>query len=90
MPDSTITFQSTPNPNALKCLAGRTISDRPRSFFRAQEAEQDPLGRALFAIPGVTNILIQDTWLTVSKAPEAEWGPIRAGVERVLREHTNA
>lgn len=86
MPRSSVTFQETPNPNALKCVVGRVISERPRSYFRADQAAGDPLGEALFAIPGVTNLLIQDTWLTVSKSPGAAWGPIRAAVERTLAE----
>jgi hypothetical protein len=90
MPETPVTFQPTPNPNALKCLVGRTISDRPRSFFNAAEAQGDPLGRELFAIPGVTNVLIQDSWLTVCKKPDADWASIRAGVERVLRESKGA
>ena len=79
-----IEFQTTPNPNALKCVVGAVISDRPRSYFRAAEAAGDALATALFEIPGVTNVLIQDTWLTVCKSPEADWRGIKRGVERVL------
>lgn len=80
-----VTFQTTPNPNALKCVVEGVISDRPRSFFKAADAAGDELGTALFAIPGVTNILIQDRWLTVCKSPEADWKGIKAGVEKVVR-----
>ncbi len=79
------TFQTTPNPNAIKCVVEGVISDRPRSYFKAADAGGDALALALFAIPGVTNVLIQDTWLTVCKTPEAEWRGIKAGVEKVLK-----
>lgn len=79
-----VTFQTTPNPAAVKCLVGATISDRPRSYFNAAAAAGDRLAEALFAIPGVTNVLIQDTWLTVCKAEGVEWGPVKTGVRRAV------
>lgn len=78
------TFQETPNPNALKCVLDRSVGGGMRSYFNAGDAAGDALGAALFAVPGVTNVLINGGWITVSKRPEAAWKEIRAGVERVL------
>ena len=78
-------FQDTPNPNALKCVLDRRAGDKARSFFPAADAAADPLGAALFSVTGVTNILINGDWITVSKRPEAQWREIKEGVERVLR-----
>lgn len=86
MPYSVRHFQPTPNPNAVKCILDRKATERPRSYFRAQEAAGDPLGAALFAIAGVTNVLISGDWITVNKSPEADWKSVKAGIERVLRE----
>lgn len=79
-------FQDTPNPNALKCVLDRSPSATPRSYFTAAEAKDDPLGSKLFAIRGVTNVLINDGWITVCKAADAPWKPIRSAIERVLGE----
>jgi len=81
-----IEFRGTPNPNAVKCVLDRSLGPRPRSYFRAEEAASDPVGRALFAIEGVTNVLISGDWATVSKRAEARWGPIKEGVRRVMAE----
>jgi len=81
-----VKFQETPNPNAIKCVLDRSPGPVPRSYFNAEAAKDDPLGRALFAIPGVTTVLISDGWVTVNKAPGTPWGPVRAGVERALAE----
>ncbi len=86
MPYLVRVFQTTPNPNAIKCVLDRTIADRPRSYFRAEEAAADPVGAGLFAIRGVTNVLINGDWITVNKSPEADWKDVKAGVERVLRD----
>jgi hypothetical protein len=86
MPSVVKSFQPTPNPNALKCILDRSISERPRSYFSPDQVESDPLAAALFALGGITNLLINDNWITVSKTPDADWKTIKSGVERVLRE----
>lgn len=94
MPPSVKSFQPTPNPNALKCvLEGRldvAPSPKPRSYARPQDAADDPLARALLAIPGVTNVLIHPDWITINRAPDAEWAPIKAAVTRALRDADQA
>ncbi|MBC7835284.1 MAG: NifU N-terminal domain-containing protein [Phycisphaerales bacterium] len=85
MPYAITRFDPTPNPNALKCILDRPISDRPRSFRSAAEATSDPLAAAIFAVPGVTNLLLNGDWLTVNKSSESEWKPVKAGVQAALR-----
>lgn len=84
MPYRVTEFESTPNPNAVKCWLDRPISDRPRSFFNAQMAAEDPVAAALFADAGITNILFNGDWLTVNKPPDADWTSTKAKVKRVL------
>jgi len=86
MPLRVKSFQATPNPNAVKCVLEGRLDPAPRSYFKAEEAASDPLASSLFAIPGVTNLLLQPDWITVGKAPDADWKPIRAAIERVLRD----
>jgi NFU1 iron-sulfur cluster scaffold homolog, mitochondrial len=85
MPYSVTKFQTTPNPNAIKCVLDRKTGSTVRSYFAAAQAASDPLAAGLFAVPGVTNILINSDWITVNKTPEADWATVKAGVERVLR-----
>ena len=77
-------IEDTPNPNALKCVTDKPPSERPRSYFNAEQAQGDPLAEALFGIEGVTNVLIHQLFVTVCKAPEADWGPIKKSLKRVL------
>jgi hypothetical protein len=79
-----VRYQETPNPNALKVFLDHSAGPGIRSYFRAEEASGDPLGAALFAVPGVTNVLINGGWLTVNKADAASWREIKTGVEGVL------
>lgn len=84
MPIRVTKFQDTPNPNAVKCLLDRRVSEGSRSYLDAAAARADPIAARLFEIEGVRNVLLHGDWLTVGKTPEADWGRIRPGVERVL------
>lgn len=82
MASKVVRFDATPNPNAIKCVLDAPIGDSVRSYFRAEEARAagDALAMALFALPGVTNVLIHTEWVTVGKSPDASWGAIKEGV----------
>lgn len=90
-------FESTPNPNALKCLMGGDASGRDvgghtpsirdgpaRSYRSAEEAAGDPLAEALFAVDGVTNVLVMPGWVTVCKRADAAWKPLKPKLKRVI------
>lgn len=79
--------QPTPNPNALKFIVEGSLSDQPLSFFNADAAKDHALGSKLFAIPGVTSLLILNDFVTVSKAPDAVWRQITPAAKRVIAEH---
>lgn len=76
--------QPTPNPNARKFILDRPISAQPASFFNAASATDHPLARQLFAIPGISSLLLLGDFVTVNKAPDAAWEPIARQVKRVL------
>ena len=84
MPYRILEFETTPNPNALKCWLDGRISDGPRSFLNAEMAAGDPVAAALFAEAGVKTVLFNGDWLTVNKTPEANWRTVKTHVKRVL------
>jgi hypothetical protein len=90
LPDITIEFQDTPNPNALKCILPRPVPGRGgpglRSYSTPAEAATDPLASALLALPGFANVLIHETWVTVGRVPGADWRTVKAGLRKVLGE----
>ncbi len=84
MPYTVTEFESTPNPNAVKCWLDRPISQGPRSFLSAQAAREDAIASALFAEAGATTVLFNGDWLTVNKPAHADWGSVKAKINRVL------
>mgnify|MGYP001256342662 CR=1 FL=1 len=84
MPYRVTRYEETPNPNALKCILDRAISDHPKSFRSPDAAAGDALAESLFAVDGVAVIYMNADWMTINKAPAASWKSVKSGVERVL------
>ena len=77
-------YETTPNPDALKCLLDTRISDRPRSFIGSAQAEGDPIAGPMFARARLRAVLINTDWITVNKEPDADWKDIKPIVEEIL------
>ncbi|MBI1395267.1 MAG: NifU family protein [Betaproteobacteria bacterium] len=77
----------TPNPNARKFILKEPLTwGVARSFDSAEEAQDDPLANALFAIPHVTNVFYVDHWLTVTQDGAADWSSLLREVAVPIRE----
>jgi hypothetical protein len=79
-------FESTPNPNAMKCWLDRPISHGPRSFLSAEMAREDPIAHALFERAGATAVLFNGDWVTVNKPPDAHWATVKRRIKQILAE----
>ena len=86
MPFTVTEFESTPNPNAVKCWLDKPISVGPRSFLNARMAGDDPVARALFEQAGATTVLFNGDWVTVNKPPDADWNAVKRKVQRVFKD----
>lgn len=72
-----INIEPTPNPDALKFILQRPLlRSGVRSFRDFASAVGDPLGSALFALGTVTSVFYMDRFVTVNKAPSADWSDL--------------
>jgi NFU1 iron-sulfur cluster scaffold homolog, mitochondrial len=76
--------QPTPNPNAMKLILDRVIADRPMSFLNPASGNEHPIASKLFAIKGVSGLLLLGDFVTVTKQPETRWPEITKKVEQAL------
>lgn len=75
----------TPNPNAMKFSAGRTLVEGPgRTFHSSADASGDPIAHPLFAVPGVTSVFMVADFVTVIKTPDASWDTLLPPITAVL------
>ncbi|HEY5413157.1 MAG TPA: NifU family protein [Caulobacteraceae bacterium] len=83
-----IQTEQTPNPEVLKFLPGREVmGEGSREFRSAEEAAASPLAEALFAIDGVKRAFFGPDFVTVSKAPDSDWGHVKAPVLAAIMDH---
>jgi hypothetical protein len=54
------------------------------SFNSAQEAEKHPLGRALWALDGVTGVFAVRDFVTVTRRDDASWDVLAPSVAEAL------
>ena len=88
MPETTVRFQATPNPNAGKFIVNRKVVDgaSSKSFYNADDAVDHPLAAALFELEGVASLFMVDDFITVTKAPEADWGTLIPEVQATIEQ----
>jgi hypothetical protein len=79
-----VEIQPTPNPNAAKFVLDRPVTQQPMSFFNASAAKDHPLALQLFAIEGVTSLLLLGDFITINKSPVADWDDITKRARAVL------
>ena len=83
-----VEIQPTPNPNAKKFVLDRSVSEHPISFFNADAAKDYPLAAKLFAIPGVSSLLLLGDFITINNSPSAKWDDISKQASAVLAADT--
>jgi len=67
-------IEDTPNPNAVKFILWEPLTwGITHSYENAEQAQGDPLARALFDVEHVSNVFYVDKWLTVTQDGEADW-----------------
>ena len=69
--------QKTPNPNSLKFLPGKKVSeDGPYEILNKEETNNN-LIRNILSINGVTGIFLGEDFLSINKEEEADWENIK-------------
>ena len=79
-----IEVQATPNPNAFKFVLDRSVSEQPTSFFNAEAARNHPLAQRLFAVQGVSSLLLLGDFITINKRQDGDWKKITRECKNVL------
>ncbi|HET7489044.1 MAG TPA: NifU N-terminal domain-containing protein [Acidimicrobiales bacterium] len=75
-----------PNPNAVRFQLDVTLPGT-LSFNSAADAAGDPFAAAVFATPGVAAVFGVNDFVTVTRAPGADWDPIVEAVQAAAAAH---
>ena len=88
MPFEITKIESTPNPRARKLIVDPAPGSI-RSYFKPEDAQDDPMGRSLFGVEGVTNVLIHTRFVSVCISAESSWKSITPALREALRSVPN-
>ena len=82
-------IQPTPNPNAFKFLMDKPMaqSGQTQAYAKPEQAKDDALAQAMFAVPGVETLFFCDNFVTVSMTAEADWRAVAEQVTKLLESH---
>lgn len=83
---ATATPEPTPNPDATKYSLDTTLPEMV-NITSADAAAGNPFAEAVFAAPGVVSLFGVNDFVTVTRAPGADWEPITAAVRAAAGEH---
>ena len=72
-----IQTEVTPNPNSLKFLPGKTVSNRGSFEVTKKEEIDNELIRNLLSINGVTGVFLGEDFLSINKNEETAWEDIK-------------
>ncbi len=83
-----IQTETTPNPETLKFLPGKTVLDSGTRDFRDRDeaAAQSPLAARLFEIGEVSGVFLGRDFITVSKS-DGDWQHLKPALLGVIMEH---
>ena len=83
----TVYAESTPNPSTLKFVANKKLVTSPFDFKSIDEAAQAPLARALFHLPFVKEVFIDENYVSVQKYEVTEWDEVVTETREFIRDY---
>ena len=76
-----IQTESTPNPDTMKFLPGKKVSDvGPIEFLKTDKTSKIPLVNKIFALKGTTMVFFGDDFITVKKEKDLNWEDLKHGI----------
>ena len=83
---ATVRPEDTPNPNAKKFSLDTKLA-ASMNFKTAEAAAGNPFATAVFQVPGVVQVFGVNDFVTVTRAPGADWQVIIDGVTAAAADH---
>jgi len=72
-----VQIENTPNPNSLKFLPGKTVSNHGSYEITKKDETSNELVRNLLAINGVEGIFLGGDFITINKSENTSWDEIK-------------
>ena len=87
MPEYSVFYEATPNPQSMKFIVTAMISPESANFTNANEAQRSPLAQKLLGFPWAAGVFIGPTFVTVTKQEWVDWDVIAEPLSELIKEH---
>ena len=88
--DINVVHETTPNPQSMKFVVNRQISEETANFTTAQETFRSPLANKIFGFPWTDGIFIGKDYVTVTKQNWVEWDVLAEPLAGLIKEHLDS
>lgn len=87
MPEYSVFYEATPNPQSMKFIVTAMISPETANFTNLAEAKRSPLAQKLLGFPWAAGVFIGPTFVTVTKQEWVDWDVIAEPLSELIKEH---
>lgn len=77
----------TPNPQTLRFVTNRQLTETPTEFKKAADAVSAPLARKLFGFPWTDSVYIGHDFVAVTKQEWVDWETLAEPLAGLIQEH---
>ena len=83
-----IETEHTPNPDTLKFLPGKKVSDiGPVEFLKNDKSIKVPLANKILSLQGTTMVFFGEDFITVKKEKSSEWDDLKYNIISQINDH---
>ena len=82
-----ISFEKTPNPQSLKFLISKKISEKSLQIKSQEEAKKSPLAQKILGFPWAKSVFLGENFVTVSKEDWVDWEVLKEPLMELIKEH---
>ena len=73
--------QHTPNPDTLKFLPGKKVSEAgPIEFLKSDKSIKVPLANKILSLDGTVMVFFGENFITVKKEKDSNWNDLKHGI----------
>ena len=85
----TIYMESTPNPEVMKFVANKILTEDSIELLNNKNSEQVPLAMELFKFPFIKSIFISYNFISITKNNDIDWYEISTEVREFINNYLN-
>ena len=85
----TIYMESTPNPEVMKFVANKILTEDSIELLNTKNSDQVPLAMELFKFPFIKSIFISYNFISITKNNDSDWYEISTEIREFINNYLN-